>query len=400
MGRSGLILAQRLSALLLGLALCALTVLATAWNLGLPVLDPNLAGSLADDPARVFNRLPSELAPSGAGVPDTYRQEVRGAARRDPLNDAGLIVGALHSNSEGRFSEALRLLELARKRDPRNSITRVMLLEGYLRQARAKEVVTELAVLERLSPGATQKLLPLIVGLAENASTREATMQGLRGSPIDYPVMRALAERQADPTLIMSLRPVLTAGQVRSDSAQQQVSGLIDPYLSAGQWAEAAALWGHFYARQPDTLGRVTDPAFSGVPGPPFGWQFVRNDGGLVEQGEGGLQIVHFGRKGWIVARQALLLKPGTYRLGYTLGRESGTPPDLAWRVDCAQSGATLLDLPFQRENFLGVAVTDTFTVPTEACPAQWLALAARVGDTTETRTAVIRSVKISRMGE
>jgi hypothetical protein len=212
--------------------------------------------------------------------------------------------------------------------------------------------------------------------------------------------MGALAERQVDPTLIMSLRSPLTAEQVRSDSARQNVSGLIDPYLSTGRWAEAAELWGHFYARQPDTLGRVTDPAFSGVPGPPFGWQFVRTDGGLVEQGKGGLQVVHFGRKGWIVARQALLLKPGTYRLGYALGRDSGTPPDLAWRVDCAESGTTLLDLPFQRENFLGMTATDSFTVPAEACPAQWLALAVRVGDTTETRSAVIRSVRISRQGE
>jgi hypothetical protein len=382
------------------LVLCALTFLATASNLGLPALDPRLAGSLADDPARVLNRLPSELKPTGAAVSAAYRLEVMGASQRDPLNDTAFLVAALRSGSQGRFSEALRLLELARKRDPRNSITRVMLLEGYLRQARAKQVMTELAVLERLSPGATQKLLPLIVGLAENASTRDAAMQGLRGSPIDYPVMRALAGRQADPMLIMSLRPALTAEQVRSDTVRQQVSSLIGPYLSAGQWADAAELWGHFYARQPDTLGRITDPAFSGVPGPPFGWEFIGTDGGLVEQGNGGLQIVHFGRKGWIAARQALLLKPGMYRLSYTLSAERGNPPELAWRVDCAESGTTLLDLPFQRENFLGMAATDSFMVPAEGCPAQWLALAARIDDTTETRSAVIRSVKISRQGE
>jgi hypothetical protein len=159
-------------------------------------------------------------------------------------------------------------------------------------------------------------------------------------------------------------------------------------------------LWGHFYARQLNTLDRITDPTFSGVSAPPFGWEFIQTDAGLVERVDGGLQIVHFGRKGWILARQALLLKPGNYRLSYTLGGERGKPPELAWRVDCAGSGATLLDLPFQKENFLGMTATDRFTVPAEACPAQWLALAARVGDTAETRSATIRSVKISGQGE
>jgi hypothetical protein len=400
MARGGVIWARHTATVLLGLALCALAFLAMAWNLGVPPHDPRVSGSLADDPTRVFGRLPSELRSDGSGVSDAYRQEVMRAARRDPLNEAPYIVAALRSGSQGRYIEALRLLEVARGRNPRNSITRVMLLETYLRQARAKEVVAELAVLGRLSSGASQKLLPLIVGLVENVSTREAAMQGLRGSSLDYSVMRALAERQADPALIMSLRPAMTGEQQRSDSDRRQVSGLIDPYLSAGRWAEAAELWRHFYARHTDRLRRVTDQGFFGTPGPPFGWQLTRSDSGLVEKGSTGLQIVHFGRKGWVVVRQAMLLKPGTYRLGYVLGGQKDNLPDLVWRVDCAASGTTLLDLPFQRQNIFGISATDIFTVPAEACPAQWLALATRVGDTTETRSAVIRSVEISNLGD
>jgi hypothetical protein len=399
-GVEGVIWAQRMAAVLLGVAMSALAFLATAWNLGLPPLDPQLAGSLADDPARVFGRFRSELTPSPSGISDAYRKEVLDAARRDPLGDEALLVAALGSGSEGRYSEASRLLELARKRDPRNEITRIMLLEVYLRQARAREVVTETAVLERLSPGATQTLLPLIVGFAQNASTRAAATRAIEGSTLDYPVMRALAELQVDPALIMSLRASMTAEQLRDDSAMQQVNGLIDPYLRAGKWSEAAQLWGYFYKRQPGELGRVTDPKFSGSPGPPFGWQFTRTDGGLAEESDEGLQIVHFGRKGWVVARQALMLKPGTYRLSYKLGREAPNLPDLAWRIDCATSGTTLLDLPFKRENFLGISVTDRFTVPSDACEAQWVALAARVGDTTETGSVVIRSVDISWQGD
>ncbi|NBB23621.1 hypothetical protein GVM20_00595 [Porphyrobacter sp. SLTP] len=381
------------------LSLGALALLAMTWNLRLAPFDSRLAGSLADDPFRVLSQTRAELTRNPSGPSLAYRSAVLGAARREPLSDEAFVVAAFGAANEGRYSEALRLLEIARQRDPRNAITRVMLLEAYLRQANAKQVVTEAGVLERLRPGSTQTLLPVLASLVQNDTTRAATKQALQGSLLNYPIMRELAEQQVDPALIMALSARMTAEQLSSDSIRQQVGGLIDPYLKAERWPEAAQLWAHFYARQPADLGRVIDPKFSGNVGPPFGWQISASDGGLAEQSVAGLQVVHFGRKNWVVARQALLLTPGTYRLNYSLGTQGTSLPDLAWRVDCATSGTTLIDLPFERANILGTRVTDRFTVPVDACPAQWLALAARVGDERGARSVVIRSVEILRLG-
>ena len=395
-----MIWAQRLVTLALVLSLGALSVLAMAWNLRLPIVDSRLAGTIADDPSRVLSQLRAELTRSALGLSKDYQEDVVGASHRDPLSDEAFIVAALGSVNEGRYNEASRLLEIARQRDPRAPVTRVMLFEAYLRQAKPKQVVAEAVVLERLRPGSTRALLPLLASLAQNVSTRAAATQALEGSLLNYPIMRALAEQLVDPELIMTFNADITGEQLRNKTVRHEVNGLIGPYLRAEQWPQAAELWTHFYARQPTELERVIDPKFSGEVGPPFGWQFTQSEGGLAEQSDAGLKIVHFGRKSWLVARQALLLKPGTYRLVYKLGQPATNIPALAWRVDCATSGLALLDLPFQRATILGTRVSDQFSVPADTCPAQWLELAARLGETRGARSVVIQSVELERLGD
>ncbi|MEE4316370.1 MAG: hypothetical protein V2I74_05245, partial [Erythrobacter sp.] len=89
-----------------------------SWNLALTQIDQRLAGSLADDPDRIFRQLGSQLDAGGSGVSTSYLNEVREAARRDPLSDEVFLVEALVSRSQGRFREGLIRLEQARKRDP------------------------------------------------------------------------------------------------------------------------------------------------------------------------------------------------------------------------------------------------------------------------------------------
>jgi hypothetical protein len=392
--------AQRIAAVLLASGLCVAVLLAASWNLGLSPVDKRLVASPADEPARVFRQLSSELTDDGAGVSDFYRNRVRNAVRRDPLSDEVFILEAMASRNEGRFREGLERLEQARNRDPRNRLTRLMLFESYLREARAKEVVVEAAVLDRLGAGSTQMILPLVASLAQNPSTRNATAEALGSSVLEYPVLRALAERQVSAALIIALSGDPSDVQNFSDDTRRRISGLTAPYIRAGQWSQVADLWTHFYARQSGELGRVTDTEFTGKLGPPFGWQFSRSDGGVAQSGDNGLEVVDFGRKGWEVARQALMLRPGTYRLQYKLSEKAGNLPDLAWRLECDSSGGNLLDLPFQSHNFLGQIATDRFTVPAVNCPAQWLSLISKGGGGAETRSVIIGSVEISQPGE
>lgn len=395
-----MIVLQRTATAILASGLSAVVFLVASWNLELSPFDQRLVASPVDDPARIFRQFSSELTADGAGVSDSYRAEARDAARRDPLSDEIFILEAMASRSEGRFREGLTRLEQARKRDPRNRLTRLLLFEAYLREARASEVVVEAVVLDRLRAGSTQMILPLLASLAQNPSTRDATAEALGSSVLEYPVLRALAERQVSVALLISLSGDPSDVQNISDDKKQRISGLTAPYIRAGEWSQAADLWAHFYAQQSGGLGRVIDSELTGKLGPPFGWQFSRSDGGVAQSGSNGLEIVDFGRKRWEVARQAVLLKPGTYRLQYELSDRTGVLPDLAWRVDCDGNGGNLLDLPLLSEDFLGLPVSDRFTVPNMNCPAQWLALMSRGGAGSETRSVVIHSVEISKPGD
>ncbi len=390
---------HRLVTLAVASCLGVLAAISLAWNLGLSLAGPGFTGGLLDDPAQTWARLSDDLAEGRFELSGEYQEQFRAAAHRDPLSDAPFLLKAIDSSEQGRFREALVRLEQARTRNPRNRFTRILLFDAYLRAGRAGGVVTEAVALDRLRTGSTQKLLPVLVSLAENPSTRREATRTIGGSPLEYPILRALAEQQVSPDLLMSFTSRPMEENSLDEKAKQQISGLIDPYLKAGKWSEAAGLWMHFYARRPAELGRVVDPGFTGNLGPPFGWQIGKSDGGLTEQEGKGLQIIDFGRKKWEVARQALLLRPGTYRLHYKLNDEPADAPDLAWRVDCAASGKNLLDLPFQSKNFLGMVATDRFTVPADNCPAQWLFLVSRGGAAGETRSVFIRSADISQLG-
>lgn len=392
-----MIVAQRLAGVVVVLALLALIVISSAWNLRVPPSALGIEGTLASDPAHVFRQLRPALLEGGKDVSAPYRQAVFLNAQRDPLSDEPFILAAITDNIAGRYRQSLTRLELARERDPRNRITRIMLFEAYLREARAKDVVTEAAVLDRLRAGSTPTFLPLLANLAQNPTTRDATAKALGSSPLDFSILNALAQRQVSASLLTAFADRARLQPPFNVQAKQQINALLSPYLKADNWTEAAQIWIHFYKRPLGELGKVTDPQFAGTLGPPFGWELTRSDGGLVAFGEQGLELVDYGRKGWVVARQALILEPGTYELSTTLEATSQVPPQLNWWVDCADSAAILLNLPLMQARFLGVAPQATFTVPVQDCPVQWLALAARPGDTAQTTATTLRSVGLAR---
>jgi len=115
---------------------------------------------------------------------------------------------------------------------------------------------------------------------------------------------------------------------------------------------------------------------------PPFDWEF-RSEPGLsaypqAREGADGRRVMFIsgesGRGGY-VARQLLLLRPGTYRIAATVG---DVPPDTDARpratVICAGTPATqLMRMRFPRATGGGNRLSGEFTVPATACPAQWL---------------------------
>jgi tetratricopeptide (TPR) repeat protein len=394
-------LSRRLGVLCAALLLAVLIALTLSANAGISLGAMGQNYPVLVDPERLFRAVRSDLIATELTLPEERIEQVRERARQDPLADEPFLLAAVESRAEGRFHEALGLLEVARRRDPRNRITRLLLLDGYLREARINEALFEALALDRMrEETAVNALLPLVTDLVQNPSISRESLAALAASPLGERVLQELANGLVPPEVILSFGSAPSVSDRMEPKVRQQINALVMPYVRANQWDVAARLYTRFYGLDPEALGQLADPQFKGYPGPPFGWNLSASDGGLVELGPDGLDVVHYGRKNWDIAGQVLLLRPGRHRLSFvTGGADDARTPDLVWRIDCLASKERLLDRPFRQYGFLGQGPKDDFYVPEESCPAQALTLAGRAGETVGSRAMTILSVKIMSEG-
>lgn len=381
------------------LALTALASLATFWNVGIPVSSFAYAPNATEDPALIARTLNDRLETGQIAIPSAMAQAVRTAARRDPLGGSGALLAGLDMRAEGRTAEALALFEVARTRDPRNRSARALLLEAYLRAGNVMGGSAEIVALNQLAPEAQAVLLPMLWSLIKQPATQAAAIAAIPDpSPLRLQLAQSVAAEQLGPEIIVSLLGDPRT-QDMSDEQRQGIASLILPYIQADHTEAAIFLSGYFYPSDQANPGLVTDPEFSGLPGPPFGWQLEPQLGGLAELRGNQLWVSHYGRDAWAIARQALYLAPGTYQLSYSLAESTSDKPNLVWRIECLPGGTRLLDLPLNPEFTFGMAATDRFTIPGQDCRAQWLVLAARVDDAPSTRVIAFRTVEITPAG-
>lgn len=391
-------LVVRIATLCLALLLLAVASLASAWNMGLSVSERGLSLPFAEDPDLVMGDLGTNLDAVLDTAPHNLAVSVRQAGRYDPLAGGYVLLAALESRRGQEYNDARILLQVARRREPRNPIIRALLVEAYLQAGNARGAAEEIAALDRLRRASEQELLPVLAVMLKDPAARPGTVAAIRSSNLRAPLMRTLARERVEPGILLALQD--PPGNERLDAAEQgQVAGLILPYLEAGDIGAAIRVWSHYYDPALRRPAGVTDPAFSGYPGPPFGWERNSLGGGIAEFSGDGLQVTHFGRDGWIVVRQVMRLSPGRYRLSHDLQSGQDVLPNLAWRIDCLESGTTLLDLPFNASGLLGGAPRSDFRVPSDMCPAQWLALAARPDDAPSTRSIAVKSVAVVSLG-
>lgn len=379
-----------LASLVLGLFVC----LTAAWNLRVSPARLGIEAPAANDPRQVFAEMRTYLLPEEREIPRTLREDVARAAHRDPLASEYLLLEGLDREQALNDAGAIEALELAQRRDPRDRIVRSELIDAYLREGRARKAIKELAALSQIERAVQNRAQEIAEILVITPSTRAETIAALAGTQMEGPVMRMLARRLV-PVEILSAFALQPAEDGITPEEQRWIASLVDPYVRFGNYDEAEEIWRHFNAVEQSDFGGVTDAAFTGQPGPPFGWQLERPNGGIAELSQLGLQVSYFGREGWVIARQLLRLEPGSYRLTYDLGGSGRDLPNLAFRLDCLESGATLLDFPLNRESLLGLAPSDIATVPDEGCPAQWLVLTARPEEPARSKGTTIRAVNL-----
>lgn len=336
---------------------------------------PRLGAMLAPHAPRATFDAAAAYSVSGDAIPPLLRERLEKAARRAPLAADPFFFSALRL-PRNESAESIRLLEEARRRNPRYRLARLMLLERYVRAQSVQAATDEMVVLTRLLPDSSEILVSQLGFLAADPATSEATRRALGDGPIVDDVLLRLARSGAPVELIIDFARDRRGGNPESAALWQAL--VMDSLVRRGEIDRAYGLWRQFSglpANQPRAL--VYDPGFSGLPGtPPFNWAYASSQVGAAEpRSDGRLEVAYFGRQSGELLSQLLTLRPGRYRLRFRAeGAANGVGSRLVWRMTCAGANAPFFEMPIRNVNYTPRNMGGEFTVPAN-CPAQWLRL-------------------------
>ena len=361
---------------------------------------PAAAATIApEDPRVVLALAMNEFSLRGGAVKPATKEKARAALGKAPLEEEPFVLAATDALVRNDSKSALQLLLEARRRDPRSRITRLLLLDRFLRAQRIGEATGEMTALAGLLPRASELLVAELARLAQNRQTTAALEKALQANPSfrDY-LLSHLAAKNADPDLILRLaRNVPAPADAAGVPAWQ--GQLVASVAERGDVARAYQLWRTFSApRAPERKAGIYDGGFQGLPGSgPFNWQFPPSPAGVAERtAANALQIDYYGRADTELGNQLLILTPGRYRLAVRAeGDAEGEGSRLSWSVDCQPSKARLADLPLAKLNYSPRLVSANFTVPAAGCSAQWLRLRGTAGEFPKAQNVTISAIQI-----
>ncbi len=319
-----------------------------------------------------------------------------------PLADEPFLVAALDSLVKRDEARSEALLMEARRRNPRTQVTRILLLDRYLRTGRVREAAIEIAAIGRLVPGTSQVLAPQLAQFAMDPKTRGSLVTVLRSDPTMRDLLLThLAGNAADPDLVLEV-----AGPVKPNPASAEPPVwqglLLRSLVEKGDIGKARALWARFAGVSVSETSNVYDSGFRRLPGsPPFNWTFVSSPAGVAEPTKTGeLEVDYYGREGAVLASQLLSLKPGRYRIAF---HASGNVPErgssLSWRVVCHPSKTEVAAIPILNLSYAAKPIRADFMVPAENCPAQWLRLTGMSAEFPTALNVAISKFQVGRVG-
>ncbi len=357
---------------------------------------PMVARLAPDHPEIVIRTALRDFAVARGLSEASYRRLVR-AAPMAPLAAEPLLFHGLYLLGRGQVEEAQSFLEEARRRDPRDRLARLVLLDQYLRRGDARGAAGEVQVLVRLIPDSGPVLVPELARLAVDPETRGTLAQALAGQPMMEILLKSMLDRGADPQQVIEL----AAGTNMLDGGadRQWKQALMISLVRNGRFGTARRLWAQFHSLpRSEAVGAIHDSDFRGLPGgPPFGWRLREGASGFAEQGRpAGLVAHYYGRQQMGLAEQLLSLSPGRHRLEVEAQGESeaggGT---IAWNIRCHGARNSLVVLGLAGLSDRPSLYRAEFEVPA-GCPAQWLRLVGVPAEFPADQTATIRRIRIA----
>ena len=324
-------------------------------------------------------------------VPAPVFAAVSDAARKAPLDPRPFLVRGVQAQVAGDLAYAEQAFSAAQKRDPRSLPAAYFLADHYFRAGDAGRGLNQVVTLARLAPNGIQSIAPYVAAYAQDRSNWPRLRAIFRAQPeLADTTLLALAgsARNADTALALADRP-------QSTSVKPWLAKLLETLVVAGEYQKAKTIWAQLsgFAAPPNAL--VTDPSFSARDAPPpFGWQLTSSTVGLAERQAGGrLHVIFYGQEEGALARQLLVLSPGTYRLSSRVSGERAGAQALSWTLRCDKAAGEL-----GRTKLAAAAGGWTFQVP-PSCRAQWLELVGAASDIPQQAEVTISDFTLTRGG-
>jgi hypothetical protein len=313
------------------------------------------------------------------------------AATKAPLAAEPYLVHGVEANVAGDAGADERDFLAAQRRDPRSLAAAYFLADHYVRTGNAVGGIRQVAILARLTPGGAQSVAPYLAAYAQNRSNWPLLRVLFRSDPgMRDAGLTALAKDPANADTVVAL----TDAAHRTASASW-LSPMLASLVNAGQYDRARSIWVSVSSARLDRGELLFDSGFSqSAPPPPFNWDLTSSTVGLAERRPGGnLHAMFYGQEDGVLARQLLVLPPGSYRLSMRLFGGSSHPEALSWSLRC-DKGQELARTGLDQAAARGWA----FQVPT-GCAAQWLELNGSSSDMPQQSDATITRLSLTSGG-
>lgn len=328
----------------------------------------------------------------------------RQALGRSSLRADALRTLALSASARGRADEALTLMSRAGRLNPRDDQTQSWLFERAMARRDHRRAVLHADALMRRSPQTQAPLSSAFVALLGDEKARTALVERLSVDPPWRGLFLSVAARKGADADVAAL--YLALKRTSSPVTDMEATAFFNRLVAEAKYRPAKRYFDALMSTPNRAATLVTDGGFAGQSGPPpLNWQAVPGSGGsarwALDDGAplGSLRVSHdgFSSSGPLVG-QLILLSPGFYQVS---ARSRIDDPLAAGRfnlqITCA-SGARLVSMPLRAAPGAWASSQAGFSVPPEACEAQWLLITPVTGDRREIAEMSIDDIVVRRV--
>ena len=328
------------------------------------------------------------------------RSLAEGALRRDPtIASAARTLGVIE-DIEGRRANAKRFLTYSASISHRDVPTQIWLIEEAVGRNDTAGALHHFDIALRSSYRSGTLLIPILVDATEDARLLPDIAQTLSRRPwwsdgYQLALVQTGKSLQNIATLFSDLH------RRRVPITDEVSNALIVRLVQSGEFLLG---WQAYRHAHPDAdVNAVRNGNFEREDRPvPFEWQMANEidragERSSAPNGSIGLSFYASRGAGGDIARQLIVLRPGTYRIsGISRNVQDGTSRPF-WSIECARDTTNIAFLPLSASTERAQRFSANFAVPTgKGCEAQWLTLRVKASDETGNIEGEIDDVAIS----